>query len=311
MTIMILIIIINLRRSKPFLPILIALALLGCSGGPEPQGEISIVATTPMLGDVVSNVVGDDATVSVLIPTGADPHSFAPSSRQVAELHEADLIVANGLGLEGGLADLLGDVEGPVLEVGPELDPIPFGGDHNGHSDDPHIWMDPLRMSDAARLIAGTLSDIDADVDWSVRADAYAGELEAAFHEIEEILSTIPAADRVLITNHDSIGYFADRFGFEVVGTVIPGGSTLADPGSGALADLVRLMRERGIGVVFAETTQPNALAEAVAAELGTEARVVELYTDSLGEPGSEADTLIGMLLTNARLIAGALGTGN
>ena len=116
-----------------------------------------------------------------------------------------------------------------------------------------------------------------------------------------------PISDRSLVTNHDSLRYFADRYELEIIGVVIPGGSTLADPSSAQLADLIALMEEQGTSVVFAETTEPTDLAEAITSELGPAARVVELFTGSLGEDGSGAETLIDMLLTDAQRIAEAL----
>jgi zinc/manganese transport system substrate-binding protein len=113
--------------------------------------------------------------------------------------------------------------------------------------------------------------------------------------------------NRLLVTNHDALGYFADRYDFEIVGVVIPGGSTLADPSSAELAALVETLLETDVPAIFAETSSPAQLAETVAAEAGNDVEVVELHTGSLGEPGSGADTLIGMLRTNATRIRDAL----
>jgi zinc/manganese transport system substrate-binding protein len=270
---------------------------------------------------VAREVGGDDVRVEVLTPLGADPHDFTASSSQIAAVNRADLVIANGLGLEEGLADVLEASESDgarVFEVAPLLDPLPFEGEH-GHEEesegeeddgslDPHVWLDPLRMAEAAGLIAERLAEIEPGVDWLTRADAYAAELTEVDEEIAAMLTSIPDSSRRLVTNHESMGYFADRYGFEVIGVVIPGGSTLGDPSSEELAALVDLMRQEGASAIFAETTQPSALSEAVAAELGEDVEVVGLYTGSLGEPGSNADTLIGMLLTNAELIAEALG---
>lgn len=318
-----------MKQSRALLALVVvtAMTLGGCGTSDPGEGGIEIVVTTSTLGDLVSKVAGPDATVEVLIPLGADPHSFSPSSQQVAEMNGADLVVVNGLGLEEGFDAVLEGVVadgGRVLELGPRLDPIPFGledhdedgdhddedGDHDDeHSLDPHIWMDPLRMAEAAALVGAELASIDNDVDWSGRADAYASELQQLHAEIEDLLSTVDEADRVLVTNHEALGYFADRYHFEVVGTVIPGGSTLGDPSSEALASLVDTMRDLGVSVIFAETTQPSALADAVAAELGGDVQVVELYTGSLGEAGSGAENLVDMLRANASRIAQALGS--
>ncbi len=167
--------------------------------------------------------------------------------------------------------------------------------------------MDPLRVADGARLIAAALAEIAPGVDWVARADAYAAELAEADGMIVGTLSGVEDDARVMVTNHDAFGYFADRYDFEVLGVVIPGGSTLGDPSSRELAELVETMEDEGVTVIFVETTQPSVLAEAVAAELGGDVDVVQLYTGSVGEPGSGADTVVGMLTTNADLIAEAL----
>lgn len=290
------------------------------AGGADPSGEpLMVVATTSVLGDVVRNIVGDAATVEVIMGIGADPHDFEASAQQVAAIQGADLVVANGLGLEEGLIDIIetAEAEGkPVIELADLLDPIPFteGEDHSdegeqGHGDqDPHFWQDPSRMATAVDLIADQLTAIDGSIDWHVRADAYAAELTALDAEIEVLLAGIADDQRTIVTNHEAFGYFADRYRFEVIGTVIPGGSTLAEPSAADLADLVGEIEEEGVTAIFAENTNPSALAEAVAGELGTEIGVYELYSDSLGEPGSPAGTYIGMIRANAETVAAALG---
>nr|MCU0281452.1 metal ABC transporter substrate-binding protein [Acidimicrobiia bacterium] len=125
--------------------------------------------------------------------------------------------------------------------------------------------------------------------------------------EIEASLAAVPPEQRKLLTNHHALGYFADRYGFEVIGAIIPGGSTLAAPSPADLAELVDLLRQAGVRAIFAETTQSADLAEALAAELGGQVAVVSLYTGSLGEAGSGADTYIGMQRSNAERIAAAL----
>jgi zinc/manganese transport system substrate-binding protein len=307
------------RRAQLVLFLSVMVIATGCGGDSRGDRETTVVATTTILGDVVSKVVGDDASVIVLTPIGADPHDFQPSAAQVAAINEADLVVANGLLLEEGMDDVLDAAVGDgvaVLEIAPLLDPLPFGfavdhdeeGDHGEGSWDPHVWFDPVRMADAARQIAAALASINPEMDWEARAESYAVQLLAADEEVATTLSGIAPNHRLLVTNHDSLGYFADRYGFEVVGVVIPGGSTLADPSSAELAELIEEMKDTGVTAIFGETTQPGALAEAVAAELGSTVQVVSLYTGSLGEPGSGAESLIGMLTTNADRIADALG---
>ncbi len=179
--------------------------------------------------------------------------------------------------------------------------------DEHAHGDeDPHIWMDPLRVADAAELIAKELANLDSSVDWMANATAYADQLRALDAEVVSMLAAVPEERRKLVTNHDAFGYFAERYGFEVVGTVIPGGSTLADPSSAELAELVEVLVDEGINVIFAETIEPSALAEALAAEVEGVA-VVELFTGSLGASGSGAETYVDYVRTNASRIADAL----
>lgn len=286
------------------------LALTGCVAE-EPQngeGRLELVATTTILGDLARQVTGDRASVEVLMPPGADPHEFQASSREAAALAQADLVIANGLGLEEGLGDLLASAaeEGTaIFEVAPLVDPVTFAG---GEGLDPHVWLDPVRMADAARLLGASLAALDPTTDWMARAEEYAQRLERVDEEIVSLLEEVEPVRRKLVTNHDSLGYFAERYGFEVVGVVIPGGSTLANPSSEDLAQLVSVIEEEQVQVIFAETTDSTALAEAVAAEVGAEVEVVELHTGSLGEPGTESDTLVGLLVSNAEAIAEALG---
>jgi len=276
---------------------------------------------------VASAIVGEHGTVVSLTSAGTDPHSFSPSPSQVAAMVGADLVIANGLGLEASFVDILHSAEedgAEILYVGEFAEPQAFEGsdqpcevvahDHaaeGGHDDagtcDPHVWMDPDRVALGAEAIADALSDIDSSVDWGRSKDAYLSNLDDLGVSMSVLLDAVPAERRVLVTNHDSLGYFADRFGFSVAATVIPGGSTLANPSSADLADLVGTMRGEGIDVIFADTTDSIALAEAVAAELGSAVKVVELYTGSIGGPGSGAETLIAMLQTDAQLIADAL----
>jgi zinc/manganese transport system substrate-binding protein len=322
-------------RRLLLVPALLAMLLMGCGTSPaDDDADLPlVVATTSIWGDVTRQIVGDEARVEVLIPIGADAHDYEPTQQQVAMLLEADLVIANGLGLEEGLLDILESAAADganIFEVAPELDPIEFGRDHedaghdhedatattrpddmtgdHDHGDlDPHVWFDPIRVGSGAGLIAERLTEVAPEVDWSERAQNYVVSLQELDQEIEDILGVVPEESRRIVTNHDALGYFADRYHFEVIGVVIPGGSTLADPSSAQLARLVDAMREGGVSTIFTETSQPRRLAEAVAAEVGEDVAVVELYTESLDESGSDADTLIGMLRANARAIADAL----
>jgi zinc/manganese transport system substrate-binding protein len=285
----------------------LSLGLVACADSSSREDdELIVVVTTSLLGDIAAEVVGDEGEVEVLIPIGVDAHDFSPSSQQASMLAEADLVVANGLGLEAGLEDVLASVADDgvrVLELAPLVEPIELrdGGP------DPHFWMDPVRVGAAALAVASALDEYHSG-EWQERAAAFAGVMEATDLQVEDLLSSVPQDQREMVTNHEAFGYFADRYGFEIIGVVIPGGSTLAEPSSAELADLVEVMQQSSTGAIFAETTQPNSLAEAVAAELGDDVEVVELFTESLGGPGSGGETLREMLLANAGRISEALG---
>ncbi|MGH8873822.1 MAG: metal ABC transporter substrate-binding protein, partial [Acidimicrobiia bacterium] len=211
--------------------------------GTADREDLLVVATTSILGDVVANVLGDAGRVEVLMPIGTDAHDFQPSAQQVALIGEADLVVANGLGLEEGLVGVLEAAQaegGNVLELADLLDPIPFAEEHDDHAEeetehddeegdhghgdeDPHFWFDPVRVAEAARIVAHRLAELDeggsAD-QWDERAEAYAAEILAIDDQIRALLD--PILNRRLVTNHDVLGYFADRYDFEVIGVVIP-----------------------------------------------------------------------------------------
>jgi ABC-type Zn uptake system ZnuABC Zn-binding protein ZnuA len=351
------------------------------TGEVAPTGDLLVVATTSILGDIVENLVGEDGTVEVVMPPGADPHGFQPSAADAAMLREADLVIANGLMLEENLLSALEAAEEDgvrVLEVADQLDPIEFDwdgphdhghdddgdghshdddghghdddgdghshdddghghddddghghdddddghghddeGDDHGHAhgpEDPHIWFDPIRMADGVQLIAAELADVDDTHDaeeWERRADEYVAELLAVHEEMEALFDQIPAENRQLITNHDALGYLAHRYGFEVLGTVIPGSSTQAEADARQFSELIRTVEEAGVTAIFAENTDSTTLAEQLASEVvgrtDVEVEVVKLYTDALGEPGSGAETYLDLLRTTAQRITDAL----
>lgn len=334
------------HRSLTFVGIVAisALGLLAACGGSSSSASTPttiasapkplVVATTPILGDLVRQVGGDSIDVDVLIPLGADPHDFEPSAAQAARLRNASLIVANGLGLEENLASTLEGARKDgitVFEVGEGVDPISIAAEQGaadehseeGHSEektatadahghgaeDPHFWLDPERMATAASLVAAqlaTTTGLDA-AGFQSRAGAYADAAKAAMAEATEILSVIPADQRKMITNHDALEYFAKRFNLEVIGTVIPGGSTMAEPSAADIKNLVQLIKANNVRALFSESTVSSKLIETVSREVGSQVQVVELSTDTLGEPGSATATYPGLIVTTARLIANGL----
>jgi zinc/manganese transport system substrate-binding protein len=296
---------------RTVLGLVVAAASLGACAPDEPdRGAPQVVVTTTILGDVVRNLVGDAAEVEVVMPPGVDPHDFAPSAQQANAMRDADALVVNGQGFEAGLVDTIEAAEGDgvqVITAAEAVQVLPLA-EGNGTAD-PHFFADPTRMRKVAALIADQLVQDVPGLDtpaFDDRVDAYLAKLDALDAEVETLLEPIPGNRRVLVTNHEVFGYFADRYDFEVLGAVIPSGSTLAEPSAAGLADLAGLIGERDVPAIFADTSSPTRLADALAAE-GVDVDVVELYSESLGEAGSEGDTYIDMVRTNAKRIAAAL----
>tara|TARA_Y100000590_G_scaffold461201_1_gene622223 strand:+ start:1054 stop:2136 length:1083 start_codon:yes stop_codon:yes gene_type:complete len=296
-----------------------------------------IIATTSIMGDLVKGIVGDRARLEVLMPSKTDPHLFEMSARQIAMLSEADLVVTNGLLLEEGIAPTLKQAKQDgvnVVSVGEFVDPLVAADahddhdkeekhddhddhgeeekhdDHAGHAHgehDPHYWLDPRRMAKAAHYVGEQLVLVTKDSSWKASAEDYEKALLLLDSEIKQELSVIEPANRKIVSNHDSMRYFADRYEFEVLGTVIPGISTHTSPSSSSVAGLVSLIKANSIEAIFADMTEDTSIAESVVQEVGEQVKIVKLYIGSLGDQASDADTLEGLYRSNAKLIVAAL----
>lgn len=288
---------------------LTAALLTACHASADPRPVV--VVSTNILGDVVGELVGDQAAVVTLMKPNADPHSFEISAQEAATLRDADLLVSNGLGLEEGLrqhlnaavdAGVASFVAGDVIDVRDYRE-----GDAAGMPDS-HFWTDPARMIDVVDALEpalAALEGIDTDA-LAADAAAYRDELEALDAEMAAAFATIPAERRSLVTNHHVFGYLADRFDFTVVGTVIPGGTTLAAPSASDLADLVGAVQETGVPAVFAESSAPDRLVQALAEEADVHVEVIELFTESLtADDGEAPDYLTMMRVNTARITSG------
>ncbi len=276
-------------------------------------GVPNVVATMSIWADIVANVACDGlANVTTIIPPGGDPHSFEPSLRDRETMESADLIVANGLLLEESLADTIDAVESkgvPVLRVAEGLDPLPIGDagdDHEGDAD-PHVWWDPTRVSAALSTIADSLAAAGIDhIRLDVCVDRYTKQLAALDDEVTATVAPLPVDERLLVTNHDSLGYFADRYDFTIIGTVIPSASSLAETNPAELDDLAAKIEGTGVPAIFAETQHSSSDTEALARRVGN-VKVVTMATDTLGEPGGDTGTYLDWLAHNARTIVDAL----
>ena len=328
-------------RIRPTLAVLAIMALSASSCGGDSEGEDAspdapatptILVTTGIWADAVSNVAcGGLADIETMIPVGGDPHGYEPSLRDRERMENAALVVANGLELEEGLEDTLEQVRDsgtPVFEFAQGMEPIPFaseGGDHgeeeegrdedegddeegHGSAGDPHVWFDPRRVSEAlpglARVLTTKVGLDAATIDACLAS--YLAELEAADAEIAIKVEQLPPESRKLVTNHEALGYFADRYGFEVIGTVIPTPASMAQTNPAHLEELAEIIEHEGIKAIFAETLHSVDDVKALASRVG-DVEVVTLYTGSLGPSGSGAETYLGFLRTNAARIVDAL----
>ena len=312
-------------------------ASVGSDGSADGERP-TVVVTTNILGDVVEQVAGEQVDVVTIMPVGADPHTFQASAQQAAQMRDADVLVVNGAGFEEGLLDVIDaavDDGAMTFEAMSAVEPLEFGAaahdhedeehsdeehsdeehsDEDGHEhqhegDDPHFFTDPVRMwavVDAmADFFAENVEGIDTEA-LQASADDYVAELEALDADLTELVGEISEDRRILVTNHEVFGYFGDRYGFEIVGTVIPSGSTGDGASAGALAELAEVIEQEGVAAVFADTSSSNDLADTLAEEAG-DVEVVELFSESLGEPDSGGGTYIEMVRTNVQRIVDGL----
>jgi ABC-type Zn uptake system ZnuABC Zn-binding protein ZnuA len=290
---------------------------------PLTSDRLRVVATTSILGDVVGQIGGDAIALTTLIGPGQDPHSYQATAQDMVAIEEAHIVFVVGLGLEEAL---LGTIEstatGPIAPVSAGIEPIsPAGeehdqeeGDHAHVAYDPHVWMDPNNVIIWTQNIRDVLSAADpanAAV-YAANADAYITELEALDAAIREQLAQIPEANRKLVTDHFAFSYFAEEYGLQIVGAVIPGATTTAEPSAGDMADLVTLIQEEHVPAIFVGTSASERLqqlAELIAEEAGRDVQVLLLYSGSLDVPGQPGDTYIGMMRYDVDTIVQGLGS--
>ncbi len=291
------------RATAAALAVLAALAGAGCSPGGARAGEdtpaagdgLRVVATTTMLGDLASVLGGEYISAETLMGEGVDPHTYQASAGDLRRLRSADMILVNGLGLEGRMSDVFRGLEGEktVVAAGDAI-----GEDslrYIGGVPDPHIWFSVPLWKEAAEYVSSELAELDPE-----NAEGYAALLEdyiAALDELDgyirERAAELPPERRVLVTAHDAFGYFGEEYGFEVRG--IQGMNTSAEAGTAEISALADMIAERGVRAVFVETSVPQKSAEALIAAVRSRGGTLEiggsLYSDSLGDGEDAAYT--------------------
>jgi zinc/manganese transport system substrate-binding protein len=282
------------------------------AGGPGPGGKRTIITTYAILGAAVRDLAGDAFTVTSAVPNGLDVHEWEPSARDLEKLTRADLIVENGLGLEGGMARALDQARRAGVPVFTAADHIAVrrvaagegipgdDPDQTAGAPDPHLWTDPL----AVKAVLDALA-VELRQRFGVDLGARAADLDRRLEELDRATraraEALPPDRRKLVTGHESLGYFAQRYGLRLVGAVIPSLTTQAEGSAAKLEALKGVIRREGVRVVFTEQGTPPRIAEALAREAGV--RAVPVATHNLPPDGSYftfernlADTILGGL---------------
>lgn len=309
-----------MRRSITATASIIALLLSAC-GQVEgafsgPDGEVKAVATTGMIGDAVSNVGVDLVDVQTLMGPGVDPHLYKASAGDVGRINEADIVFYNGLHLEAAMAEVLEETEtvttvavADVIDEDLLLRPPEFEGQF-----DPHVWFDVELWKVAVGEVRDALAEFDPDNAETYRsnAESYLGELTELDGYVAQRVQEIPEELRVLVTAHDAFNYFGEAYGVDVRGLI--GISTASEAGTRDIRDLAEFIAERQIPAIFVESSVPARAIEAVQAAVRANGAEVgiggELFSDAMGDEGTEEGTYVGMVRHNVDVIADALGAG-
>ncbi len=295
---------------------LVSLTITACgeqaSGG---SGGVEVVASTTVTADLARNVVGERASVTSLLAPNSDPHDYEPAPSDATALAEADLIVGSGGDVDLWLAELVesSGSDAPRLELIDAAETIPADADAAAAAQeaDPHWWQDPRNAILAVAAIRDELIAIDPQAETLYRRNtaAYVSRLESLDAQITTCMQQVPDNQLRLVTSHDALGYFAERYGIEVVGSTIPALSTQAQPSAGEIAELVDLIEAQHVEAVFPEVGVDADLEQAVADEAGASIGG-ELYADTLGSEESSGSTYLGSLASNAKTMVAGFTNG-
>jgi ABC-type Zn uptake system ZnuABC Zn-binding protein ZnuA/ABC-type Mn2+/Zn2+ transport system permease subunit len=282
-----------------------AMLAAGCGGSGSDSGKVSVVATTTQIGDFVREVGGDHVNVDQILAPNTDPHDYEPRPDDVSGTADAKVVFVNGDNLDAWMDKVVSDSgsDAKVVDLGATV-PVKLPGESSGPEAsryDPHWWHDPRNAEAAVTEIADQLSQIDPKdkAAFETNARAYLNKLKRLDEGIMSCMDTVPPGDRKLVTDHDAFGYFAGRYGIDVVGAVIPSQTTQAQPSAKDLSDLAHLVQNEGVKAVFPESSLSPKLAQAIASQTGASADHT-LYGDTLGPADSSGDTYLHMEQANA-----------
>ena len=275
-----------------------------------------VVATTNLVADVVGQIGGDAVDLRSLLPLGADPHGYQPTPDDLRAISDAHLVFVNGLGLEEGMASILEEAQAKTVAVNVGVEVITEEEaeehaegeeEHHHEGGNPHTWWSIAAVEQWTHNIEQSLSAVDPAhaESYAANGSAYRAELSSLKAELETLVSQIPAEERKLTTDHDTLAYFARDFDFQIVGLVVPSFSTLAEPSAQHLAQLQDQIRAENVQAIFVGSTVNPRQAEQLAQDLGIQ--VVPIFTDSLSAGDGPAATYVDFMRYNVNAIVGAL----
>ncbi|MBW8009661.1 MAG: zinc ABC transporter substrate-binding protein [Chloroflexi bacterium] len=291
--------------------ILLIVGLTACGGSEveHDENKLRVVATTNIVADVVSQIGGEVIELTTLLPQGIDPHTFEPQPLDVVAVVEADVVFVSGFGLEDFMDSILQNVDQELrlVSVSEGVDHIALGGDAESGGIDPHVWLDPSNVRIWVSNITSVLSELDpANIGtYEANASSYLAELQELDEWIIDQVAEIPPENRLLLTDHDAFGYLAERYGFELVGALIPGYSTLSEPSAQEMVEFETAIEEYNVPAIFVSETVNSNLAQRVAEDTGID--LVFVYTGSLSIQDGPASTYLEMMRFNISAIVKAL----
>ncbi|MDA9197552.1 metal ABC transporter substrate-binding protein [Acidimicrobiia bacterium] len=321
-------------RKRPIYKIgalLLSVILIACGTGTTDEAtsdKINVLVTTPMLGDFVNEIGGENINLTILMPAEVDPHTYDPSPQDASKIADADIVFYVGLKYEPSalikLVENTSNEAAVLVEVGEEINPIEFSEEgHKGHDDhddedghddeeghddhddedgheghghgseDPHFWFDPLRVAIAAELMINQLIELDPSNSeaYKTAGEAYISELNELDSTVSALIETVPSKNRKLITTHESLGYLEARYGVEVLTTIIPSLTSADEISPAQLVDVLDVIEDNDVKVIFIESEAPSVYAETISAEANIRT-VTGLWVETLRENQSYSDWL-------------------
>jgi len=291
----------------------------GCNLAPSATSPVAVIAAENFLADMAQHIAGSRATVSALVPSGMDPHDFQPSPKDLAAVARSRMLIVNGAGLEGWLTQAMNNIGGSRIVVtasqglpgrtgGYGLGSPALSGTATPASTDPHFWMDPVLVKTYVNNILNGFIQLDpaGEAVYRQNAAAYSAQLDALDQWIRAQVDLIPVDQRLLVTDHEDLGYFADEYGFQLIGAITPETSSDAEPSASHIADLITQIRSSGDKAIFLDIGTNTQLADQICGEAGC--RVVKnLYIHWLTPADGAAPNYVEMMKHNVTVIVEAL----